>query len=287
MGLFGGASEEREWQQTTSATKGSDEWRQGLWQVTDEIYDTLFPRTEYNFGYDATGTPSDRQKIYQEYVEMQETKNFENPGPNLKAFIDKHNINPKTTNDATFRGLLDADTEISGTQSTAGKAKSYLDMAKEDQAAREQAYGTYQQQLTDAFSPYNAMAQQYINQGNSGAGMFKPTTISFGGQTVGSFVPKANRLLADQLLGYQGNVANNNTEVAKAALTSGLLSTPNIAQTTYMDKLLSLFPQLAQDSESFTETKGSSTTTSDDPFADLMGIANMGLKAFGVGGYGK
>lgn len=280
--LFGGSDSGTSFEKHTTTTQGPEYVTPGLWQGWDEILDSLFPRTEYNFGYDsATGAPTGKQTIYQQWVEMNETQNWEDPGPELKAFLDKNGITDyKSLNDPTFRTLLESDTTIAGTGAAAGKAKSYAEMLAEDTAAQKAATDTFLSQSAEATQPYTDLLDQYVKQGNNGTGLFAKTNVNFGGSPVFSFVPRSNRALADQMVGYSKDSASNNVNLLKNALQAGLTFTPNASQTAYVKELMSsFFPQYVMASEKNEDTTGS-TTESSSTFDELLGLGNMAAKLF-------
>jgi hypothetical protein len=88
------------------------------------------------------------------------------------------------------------------------------------------AMGPYQKQLTDV-----------LGQFQNGTGLGKQVSFGFGGQQMASFVPKANRDTANQMLGFgkegasvSANLANLQNELARK-------NTPEAAANSYSEKL--------------------------------------------------
>jgi len=181
----------------------------------------------------------------------------------------------------------------------AGSGKSYEDMLAEDLAAKKAATETFNQGFSDlnagtlaesrtALQPYTDLLNQYVQQGNAGTGLFKPTTFSFGGKQFASVVPKANRNLATQLAGFANDASQSNLNLANLAnqyggmdlmnqLNLGTTYTPNAAETSYIKETLMPILNMIQGLGSTSTATG----TISDSWSDILAGMIAGSKVYG------
>lgn len=289
-GLTGGDDEPATQTQTTNnIPEYAKKDIQTLW---NDFMDRLYPKTTYSYSTTANaGDSTIRDSLYNEWKNIKNgaagtpisidliSKLYGGASQNLRDFMNKSKIS-FWSDDAAMQKALNDDLATYTTTETAYTPKSYEDMLAEDLDAQRTATGVYNTGLTNlnqdtmtrtqgATQGYTDLLNQYVQQGNAGEGLFKPTNISFGGKQIASFVPKSNRNLAAQLSGFgkesmDTNLALLNLEnqygadALKRILQADTTYTPNAAKTAYIEK--TLLPLAT----SLITGKGSTTTATSD-----------------------
>jgi hypothetical protein len=149
---------------------------------------------------------------------------------------------------------------------------SFESQLAEDTSYKKAATDTFLTKSNEIAQPYIDLLDQYVKQGNLGQGLFEPISYGFGGKKMGSIVPKSNRALADQLVGYSGQEAKARTALAEDTKNAALEYTPNKASTDYTKMLLGISPGLVMNSTATTNSTGEQTTEG-NAVTELLGLA--------------